>query len=352
MGTKAVAIDLGASAVRVAEVELSNGADPRDGATLLTYAERPMPVGVMRDGVVEEPTTLAALIRQVVAEAKPSSKNFTVGIGHPSVVVREVDIPAQPMDKVRESLAFHVADQLPMAPDEALLDFYPTAEFEAQAGSTLRGILVAAPRELIRDLVSVLAAANVNLAAIDHSALALWRAICRGPLLERNVAIVDVGAVSTSVCVSQAGVPRLVRSLPQGSSDANRAIDAALKGQAADSELLKREIGMDRSATGNAKVVADAAAHALTPLIEAIRNTIVYMSSSNPGAGVERVVLTGGGAYVRGFGQALSSATRLPVTMGESLAGMKVAKKLDGQAFRAHEASMATVVGLAMGGHK
>ena len=58
--------------------------------------------------------------------------------------------------------------------------------------------------------------------------------------MERNVAIVDVGAATTLVVASQAGVPRLVRSLPQASSDANRAIAAALKGQPADPEQLKQ----------------------------------------------------------------------------------------------------------------
>jgi len=352
VGTRSVAIDIGASVVRVAELELANGTDPRDGATLHAYAERPVPAGVIRDGVVEEPGALAALVKQVFAAAKPSSKNVAVGIGHPSVVVREVDIPAQPMDKVRESLAFHVQDQLPMAPDEALLDFYPTSEYEAQAGPTLRGLLVAAPRELVRDLVSVLDQAGITPAAIDHSALALWRASCRGPLIERSVALVDVGATHTLVAVSQGGAPRLVRALPQASGDANRAIAAALKGQAADPETLKREIGMDPAASGSARVIADAVGHALTPLIEAIRNTIVYVSSSNPGAGIERLVLGGGGAYVRGFGQALSSATRLPVIISEPLAGMKLGKKVDASAIKGQEAGLATVVGLAMGGHK
>jgi len=338
--------------VRVAEVELGSGEDPRDGATLHAYAERPMPPGVVRDGVIEEPGTLGAVVKQTLAAAKASTSAVTVGLGLPSVVVREVDIPAQPMDKVKASLAFHVQDQLPMAPDEAQLDFYPTAEYEAQAGPTLRGILVAAPRETVRDVVAVLDSAGATPAAIDHAALAVWRASCRGAIAERPVALVDVGASNTLVTVSQGGMPRLVRVLPQASDDANRAIAAALKGANADPEQLKREIGMDPTAQGNAKVISDAVAHALTPLVEAIRNTLVYVSSSNPGGGVERLVLTGGGAYVRGFGQALSSATRVPVMIGEPLAGMRASKKVDPRTFQGREAELATVIGLAMGGAK
>ncbi|WP_296666875.1 pilus assembly protein PilM, partial [Demequina sp.] len=231
---------MGASTVRVAEVELGSGPDPRDGATLHAYAEVAMPAGVIRDGAIQEPSTLSQVVHQAFAAAKPSSKHVTVGLGHPSIVVREVEIPAQPMDKVRESLAFHVQDQLPMAADEAILDFYPTIELEAQSGAILRGLLVAAPRETVRDLIAVLDKGGVSVNAVDHSALGLWRNGCRGPLMDANVAFVDIGADTTTVVVSQAGAPRLVRALPQGGQDATKAVASALKGTTVDAEALKR----------------------------------------------------------------------------------------------------------------
>lgn len=351
MGARAVAIDIG-STVRVAEVELSNGADPREGATLHAFAERAVPAGVVRDGLVEEPAALATVVRQTIAAAKPSSKRVIVGLGHPGVVVREVDIPAQPMDKIRESLVFHVQDQLPMAPEEAALDFYPTAEFEAASGLSLRGLLVAAPKDLVRDVVGVLDRAGVTVSAIDHAALGLWRAGCRGAFMERAIAFVDVGANHTLVTVSQAGVPRLVRVLPQSSSDANRAIAEVLQGQPGDVEQIKRDYGMDINAAGNARMFAEASARALMPLIEAIRNTLVYISSSNPGAGVDKIALSGGGAYVRGFGQALSSATRLPVVISNPLESLRVGGRVDRNAVQGREAELATSIGLAMGGRK
>lgn len=348
MGLRTIAVDVGTSMVRVAEVELGSGADPREGATLHAFAESPVPPGVIRDGVVQEPQALSATLREVVAAAKPSGKNVTVGIGQSSVVVREVDIPAQPMDKVRQSLAFHVQDQLPMAADEAILDFYPTSEFDAQGGATLRGLLVAAPRELVRDTITVVEHGGVTVSGMDHSAFGLWRSGCRGGLIGANVALVDIGAGTTTVVVSQAGVPRLVRALPQGSNEATKAIANALKGTNADPELLKREVGMDMSVGPDRRGLAEAAAHGLSPLIEAIRNTLVYFASSNPGGAVERIVLTGGGSQTRGLGQALASATRLPVAIGEPLAGLKVGKKVDLQGIQGREHELATVVGLAM----
>lgn len=351
MATKSVAIDIGATSVRVAELELRGGADPRDGAVLSAYAERPVPAGVIRDGAVEEPGAFAQVVREAISAAKVSVKKATVAVGHPSVVVREVDVPAQDMDKVRASLAFHVQDSLPMATDDALLDFYPTAEVESAQGAMLRGLLVASPRELVRNLIAALDGTGVSLERVDHAALALWRSSCRGELMFSNVALVDVGASTTTVVVSQQGAPRLVRVLPQGGHDATKAIASAFKGASIDAETLKRQIGMNaNAATQEQRPVADAVAHVMGPLVDSVRNTLVYFASSNPGAGAERIVLTGGGAYLNGFGQALSSATRLPVMIGDPLAGASVGKRVDAASLRGREAELSTVVGLAMGG--
>lgn len=350
MATRSVAIDIGATSVRVAEVEMRGGNDPRDGATLTAYAERPIPVGVIRDGAVEEPGTFAAVVKDAVNAAKVNAKKTTIAIGHPSVMVREVDVPSQPIDKVRASLAFHVQDSLPMAIDDALLDFYPTQDIESPSGPLLRGLLVAAPRELVRGIFSAMDGTGVGLAHVDHTAFALWRSGCRGELMNANVALVDVGASTTKVVVSQHGRPRLVRVLPQGGIDATKAIASAFKGTSVDAEALKIQVGMNTNVAPEQRPVADAAAHVMGPLVESIRNTLVYFASSNPGAGAERIVLTGGGAYLNGFGQALSSATRLPVMIGDPFAGAAMGKKVDAASLRGREAELATVVGLAMGG--
>lgn len=349
MATRQVAIDVGETAIRVAEIELRGGTDPRDGATLTAFAERAVPAGVIRNGEIEEPGAFADVVKQTVSAAKVNAKSAAVSIGHPSVVIREVDVPAQPMDKVRKSLAFHVRDSLPMAVDEALLDFYPTASFTGEQGQMFKGLLVASPRELVRNVISALDGSGVHLSRVDHTAFALWRSICKGELLQGTVAVVDVGAATTSVVVSQHGVPRLVRVLAQGGNDASKAVRAAFKGSSVDADQLKYQIGMNPSAPQDHRQVADAVGHAMGPLIESIRNTLVYFASSNPGGAAERLVLTGGGAYLQGFGQSLSSATRLPAMIGDPLAGMGVGKKVDLTQVRGREAGLASVIGLAMG---
>lgn len=350
MATRSVAIDVGSTMLRVAEIEFKGGGDPRDGATLRTYVERPIPAGIIRDGRIEEPGAFRSIVKELLSASKLTAKKCTLAVGHPSVMVREVDVPSQPLEKVRESLAFHVQDDLPMAVDEAILDFYPNHELQGASGATLRGLLVAAPKDLVRDLVTAFDSSGVGVNRIDHSAFGLWRSCVRGELMADNVAVVDIGASNTTVVVSQQGMPRLVRVLPQGGADATRAVASAFKGASINAEQLKREVGMASGVSAEHQPVADAVSHAMGPLIESIRNTLVYFASSNPGGAVGKLILTGGGSYLNGFGQAIASSTRLPVVIGDPFAGLGIGKRVDRARLQGREATASNVVGLALGG--
>ncbi|WP_159449234.1 type IV pilus assembly protein PilM [Demequina sp. NBRC 110055] len=343
-------IDIGETALRIAALEFRGGADPRSGATLNALIERPVPAGVIRAGEIEEPATFSVLLKDAYGALKLKPRSVVAAVGHPSVMMREVTVPSQQMDKVRSSLAFHVSDSLPMAIEDAQLDFFPTAEFESDQGPMLRGMLAAAPREVVRDLIAGLDGARLQPQIIDHKAFGLWRTACTAELMSEVIAIVDVGAATTTVIISQAGSVRLVRVLGSGGAQATAAVQSAYKGSAVDAEDLKRKAGMSPSPVPEYKAAADAVNQAMTPLIESIRNTLVYFASSNPGGAVQRMILSGGAAYLHGFGQTLSSATRLPIALSDPFAVLTLGKRVNAESIAGREAEFATVIGLAMGG--
>ena len=79
-----------------------------------------------------------------------------------------------------------------------------------------------------------------------------------------------------------------------------------------EADTLKRSIGVGFAVSPDLQEASDALATVTQTLIEAVRNTFVYFATSNPGAGIDVVVLTGGGSHLPGLGQYLSSASRLP----------------------------------------
>lgn len=342
-----IGLDIGTTHVRAAEMSFSGGRGPDANPTLERFGEVALPPNAVRDGEVEDHATVAAALRQLWAQSKFSSRRVNIGVGNQRVVVRELDLPWMPLPQIRASLPYQVGELLPMSTDEALLDYYPTGERDNGSGRLVHGMLVAATRDTVRANVLAVQTAGLSPQMVDLNPFALLRSIVRGPLARQTVAVVDIGARVTHVVIAAQGSPQFVRMLPSGGQNVTDAVAAALGVSALDAEGTKREVGIGYTVAPQLAPAAEAVNQVVRPLIEAVRNTFVYYAGNHPGAGIDVVILTGGGAQLPGLGQYLSSASRLPVTLGEPLATVRLAKTVDPELAR--HTSLAMPIGLAYG---
>lgn len=291
---------------------------------------------------------MASALRQLWKEARFTSRDVVLGVGSQRVVVRELELPWAPMTQLRASLPFQVQDLLPMPVDDALLDYYPTSQYDGPNGRSLNGLLVAASRDTVRTSLMAAESAGLRPQMVDLNGFALLRSLVRGDLFGDVVALVDIGARATNVVVSAHGVPRFSRVLPSGGQDVTDALAGRMEISAHEAEALKRRIGVGMAVPPDLQAGAQAIAEVTRTLVEAVRNSFVYYASNNPGAGISRVLLTGGGAHLPGLGQYLATASRLPTAFGDPLAGVRVGADV---AARLPESSsyMALPVGLAYG---
>lgn len=344
-----IGLDIGTTHVRAAEVAGGSGRGASAQPTLTRYGEVALPPGAVRDGEVEDTGIVSAALRQLWSEGKFSSRDVNIGVGNQRVVVRELDLPWMPLAQLRGSLAFQVQDLLPMSTDEALLDYYPTGEVEGPGGKMLHGMLVAATRDTVRANVMAVESAGLRPRLVDLNPFALLRAIVRGDLANRTVAVVDIGARITQVAIAAHGMPQFVRILPAGGQNVTDAVAGAMGIAAPEAEGVKREVGIGFAVGPDLAGAAEAINGVVRPLVEAVRNTFVYYAGNHPGAGIEAVVLTGGGAHLPGLGQYLASASRLPVTIGDPLSTIRVAKSARSDHLVRESSLVAMPIGLAYG---
>ncbi|BDZ60962.1 cell division protein FtsA [Demequina sediminis] len=350
MAIKRVGVDIGGTHVRVAEVEFSGkGAAARGRGTLTGYAEVPLPRGAVQAGEVVDVSGVGNAIRQAAQDAVISVKDAHVGVGSANVVVREIELPALPMPQLKSSLPFHVQETLPMSVDEVLLDFYPTGEKELESSKVVRGIMVAAPKSTVTQNLLAVEAAGLRPKMVDLAGFALLRSQYTEDVMAGGVAFVDIGARLTTVVITSHGVPRLVRTLPQGGQDLTDAVAGSLQISAVEAEEVKIQMGLGGRAVPGREAAIDPLAQSARALVEGVRNTFVYFASSNPGEAPAHVVMTGGGSLLNGLGQYLASATRLPVRYGNAFARVALGKKVRPEVVQGLEVRAAVPIGLAFG---
>lgn len=348
--TRVIGLDIGSSGVRAAELEFgSKGPAGTATPSLLRFGQAPLPVGAVRDGEVAHPETVSAALRQLWADARFESRDVVIGVGNQRVLVRDLELPWMPLPQLRASLPFQVNDLLPMSTDEALLDYYPTGDFEGPQGRMVRGMLVAAQRDTVTANVLAVEGAGLSPRMVDLNAFALVRALARGELADVTAAFVDIGASITTVVVAAQGAPRLVRSIATGGQTVTNAVASALGVATPEAEAIKREVGIGYAVDPARAPAAEAITSVVRALVESIRNTFVYYSGANQRAGIDVAVLTGGGAQLPGLGQYISSATRLPVSLGDPIAALHMGKHVARPLLAGYESLVALSIGLAYG---
>jgi type IV pilus assembly protein PilM len=345
-----VGIDIGFAALRAVELSDVKGAGP----TLLRFCEEPLPVGAVSRGEVLEPNTVAAALKRLWTKGGFKGKLVVLGIGNHRVVARDLNVPKMSLKRIRESLPFQVQELISIPVAEALLDFYPISEVagEGDSGPQISGLLVAAVKEAVLRNVTAVQTAGLTPVEVDLIPFALSRVIHRASATTEALVQIDVGAGTTSVVVTAAGVPQFVRLIPAGGDDVTQALATRLEIDLDQAETLKRRVGLAPGHAAGSSPADTAAAGIIkevtSELLTSLRNTVYYFGNTRPTLPLARIVLTGGGARLGGFADALGSLARLPVGAPDPTGGVQIGRDVDEAALSASAGSYLVALGLAL----
>lgn len=344
MTTNVVGIDIGSVALRAVEVSDAGKAQP----ALVRYHEVPLPEGAVSRGEVLEPNTVASALKQLWSTGGFKSKNVVLGMGNHRVLARDLSVPKMSIKRIRESLPFQVQDLISVPVADALLDFYPISESEGENGPQVNGLLVAAVKDAVLGNVQAVELAGLNPVEVDLIPFALSRSIFRGAKTDDAVVQIDVGAGTTTVVITFAGVPQFVRLIPTGGDDLTQALMLRLSITAEEAEVLKRSLGLARTSLGNEAAVA-VIRDVTTELLNSLRNTVNYFVNTRHNVPVTRIVLSGGGAQLSGFADALTEVTRLPVVTPDPSLSISLGRGVNADALTQTRGTYLVALGLALG---
>lgn len=319
-----VGLDIGMDVLRAIEVENADKAKP----VIVRFGAASLPTGAVVGGEVREINTVAESLKRLWSSAGFKSKNVVIGMGNQRVFARDLTVPRQGIEQIRQTLPFQVQDVLPMPVSDALLDFYPISEGEGEGGLVVNGLLIAAVKEAVLANVKAVRKAGLTAVQVDVLPFALTRALTRGAMGSGTLALIDIGATTTNVVIVDAGVPQFIRMIPAGGNDLTNAVMSKLELDRARAEAAKRARGLSAVApTSPQEHSLDEVIYAtIGELLGSLRSTINYFATSRPDKPVVGVVLSGGASHLEGFAGALSDMLRLRVVQAEPFAGVEVAK--------------------------
>lgn len=345
MARHVIGLDIGSSSVRAVEVKNPGSAHP----VVLRSGEIALPPGASRYGEIVDPEAVATVLRYLWTNEGFRTKKVVLGIGGQRMIARDLTVPAMPLRRIRETLAFQVQDLLPVPVSDVLLDFYPTEEVanDSAAGEgvpMVAGLLIAVLKEVVRTNVRAVELAGLTALEVDILPFALTRAL-RGDLDSDDViAIIEVGASATTVVVCKARVPQFVRIVPRGGADLTDRLADQLNIDPLRAEKVKLGLAVGFQDEEIPDYLVEAALiveNFQRDLLHGLRNTLGYYASTHS-VPISRILLSGGGARMTGFASALEKLSGIPVERGALLASRARDGSVD-------DHTLAAAYGLALG---
>ena len=340
----AIGLDIGTSGVRAAELSFGSG-----GTTLEKFGQVAVPAGAVRDGEVVDQGLVVDALKALWKGSRFGSRKVALGVANQRVVVRQVDLPWVPASELKQSLPLQVQDYLPMPVADSVIDFHVTEEVTSGGARVLRGLLVAAARDMVMSNVRAVEAAGLRATSVDLSSFAVLRAVGRPHSEVATEALVDVGSRVSNLVVHSGGVPRFVRVLLMGGQDVTDAIAERLGVPQDLAEAIKRH-GLPDATEQELELAGSAVDLMLEAFVDEIRSSIDYFSASHPQFRPERLVLTGGGSLLPGIADRLEAATRIPTRAGDPISALHLGRTgLDEDQLSLLQPLAAVPVGLALG---
>jgi type IV pilus assembly protein PilM len=287
-------------------------------------AVAPLAPGLVRDGEVTDPDGLAAALKDFFHEHK-LPKRVRLGVANQRIVVRTIDLP--PLDEGKEldaAVRFSAQEHIPMALDQAVLDFQSLGRVQTDQGERARVVLVAARRDMIERLLTAVRGAGLRAEGIDLSAFAMIRAL--GDAVPRDpeaaaggTLYISVGGM-TNLAIAAEGVCRFTR-VTTGGLDAmvtDLAERRALTREHAEQWL--QHVGLTApvdSIEGDREIVAEARtvlAAGVDRIADEVRNSLDFYSSQGAGMPVERALVTGPAVTIPGFVEQVDAGLSVAAT--------------------------------------
>jgi len=275
---------------------------------------------IVRDGEVADVDALAGALRDLWRENRDLDNRVRIGVANARIVVRTLMLP--PIDNAADlatAVHFQAKDEIPMPLENAVLDFRVIGTVDTPEGPRQRVVLVAARREMVRDVLDAARAAGLRPIGIDLSAFGMVRALQpaggdAGPEL-----LVSIGGI-TNLAISDDGMCAFTRVAGSGLESIAAELAERRTLTIEHARMWLHHVGLAHDVAGidgDPAIVADARvvlAAGARRIAGEIRASMDFHQTQAGGDGaVRRVVLTGPAAAVGGFSEALEAELGLEV---------------------------------------
>jgi len=319
-------LDIGSSSIKLVQLQ-----ETKAGVSLCKAGSAPTPRDAVKAGVVVDPLAVAKAVQSLLEALQLEGGQVTAGVAGPTVVVREVPLPAMSDRQLRKSIQWEARNYISFPVEDSVVEFQVLDRPAPGEGTQMRVMLVAVPRDMVDSQVEAIEVAGLDPVAVEIQPFAMIRGILAAGSSHgtegETTAVLGIGAAYTDITIMKDGAFVLTRMIPIAGDAFTDAIKNALDIDAEEANQLK-ETAMQVVSSEEERATLDPAAQqasrAIEPLLDElireVRRSLAYhdyqQQAPDAGAGdlgVNRILLSGGSAKLPRINEYFMSQLGVPV---------------------------------------
>ena len=337
-------LDITTSSIKLIELAMAGGQ-----YRVESYAAEATPPNAINENTLVDPEAVGEAIRRAVKKSGTTVREVAVAISGDAAITKVIQMPKSLRDADLETQVEMQADQyIPFPMDEVSYDFEVLGPNEKD-GDSIDVLLVASRSENVEQLRTAVAAAGLVPRIVDVEAFALENA-CRLMThqmpdggIDRNIALIDFGATSTTFSVLRNLKIIYTR-------------DFAFGGHQLTEEIM-RTYGLTLEEAGRHKkeggLPGNYQADVLDPFIDDMtqqvsRSLQFYLASGSGREQPEKILVCGGCGNVPGVAEVVQSRVGIAAEKGDPLGQMKLSSRARMQSVNRDATALLTACGLAL----
>jgi type IV pilus assembly protein PilM len=302
--------------------------------SLASFVEVEIKPGIVCNGEINDEQSLSKIVKDALSGIKGEkfkTKYAVVSLPEEKSFLQVIQMPIMKEEELEKAIFFDAENYVPMPIDQVYLD-YQIIPSSAGASDHMDVLIAAIPKKNVDSYLSCLKLAGVKPLVFEIESQAISRCLIKNENSQSPILLIDLGATRTSFIVFSGNSLRFTTSISVSSHNFTEAISHNLGVSEQEAEKLKRKYGLEEKIKlkiGNGTTmlkergeIFESLIPSLTDFEEQIKKYLDYYQAHNfhdhlKGAGkkIERILLSGGGANLKGLANFLSLELKLPVEL-------------------------------------
>ncbi len=312
-------IHISDNSIKVAKIKRT-----KKEAVLASFGSKKIESKLVEKGIIKEPELLIQNIVELTDNliGEPlKTKYASVSLPEENSFFQIIEVPKMSEQELQKAIKYEAENYIPISIDQVYFDFQSIKERENAV------LISATPKKIVDSNLSAIKEANFFPVFMENEASSIVRSVIKKA--ERNKAIlsVNIGESKTIVTVFDNNSIRFSTFLPISSTNFKKKISENKNITILDAEVLLREYGI--LGAGKGREIYQLLKPSILEIIENIKKHISYyryyelnQQEKSDHKQIEKVVVSGGGAKIKGLLDFFSNNLQVPVEKGSPFSNL------------------------------